>query len=820
MKTHYKYTNWLSFLKLRSVLTVLMTLAFGAAMAQLSGSYTINSANATSGTNFKSFSDFADSINANGVNGALTVNVVAGSGPYTEQVTFNAVSGVSATNTVTINGNGEVLQFSATSSVSRHTLRLNGTDYFTIDNLEIQARGSSFGRCIWMNTSADHNTVSNCDLNMPNMSSTSNGNAYIVISNGSSSPFSSGDPGEDIVIKDNFMHSRVNNGPYSGIFVSHESSGTVEHLTTIKNNEISDMYYSGIYGNDASYLIVQNNDINNTGWTRSHTITGIYLNNAGKGGGQTIERNKIHDLSGATSGYTYVYGIQFRGGQGSGSRDLIISSNTIKFNHQYYAYGIYNYAYDYTGYINDQQWEGDFICQENDIDLTAVSTLAYYAYGIYDYGYYGAYNSIVERNKINLLSTPLTSGSISGYGLFCQLAYRYNSSGNSSIENNIVNMDKTNYGYGVYAYAIRYPGDVDVLNNTVNMYGYTGGTTGQYSRKYAYYVYYLVGDVENNIASIHDADDGFVYGIYGGYASTNFKNNNLDVQDNPNAATVATAWWQGTEHATLADWQGAQGSANSIEVNPQFVDAPNGDLTPTSFAMVNKGATTGATIDINGTTRSTTAPDMGAIEFFLDAEFTSMNMTGGNECGGYEEIVSITVKNNSANPISDVPVQYDINGGTAVTELIPGPIAAGASMTYEFDEVPVFNGSATHNITSTITGTDDVPSNHTETHTIITTASPYGGDLVGDPNTFNGIYQVGASGGKMNNPDINIADLDITYDVTNPVNVSGTYGTDWELDRCEYDKRRNTCCQQHAVCIRIGNGYGNVHVYSRQFFRG
>jgi hypothetical protein len=52
----------------------------------------------------------------------------------------------------------------------------------------------------------------------------------------------------------------------------------------------------------------------------------------------------------------------------------------------------------------------------------------------------------------------------------------------------------------------------------------------------------------------------------------------------------------------------------------------------------------------------------------------------------------------------------------------------------------------------------------------------------------------------MNNPDINIADLDITYDVTNPVNVSGTYGTDWELIDASMTSGGTADCQR-ACCL-------------------
>ena len=98
--------NWLFTFK--SVILFSSMLFAGTAMAQLSGTYTINSGAATSGTNYASFTAFATAINGVGVSGPVTVNVVSGSGPYNETVTFTA-SGT-ATNTITVNGNGNTIK--------------------------------------------------------------------------------------------------------------------------------------------------------------------------------------------------------------------------------------------------------------------------------------------------------------------------------------------------------------------------------------------------------------------------------------------------------------------------------------------------------------------------------------------------------------------------------------------------------------------------------------------------------------------------------------------------------------------------------------
>src|SRR5690606_15904977 len=77
----------------------------------LNGNYTIDSSLATSGSNFQSISDFASISSLVGVSGAVNVDVVIGSGPYNQQVVFGDISGVSNSNSITLNGNGETVVF-------------------------------------------------------------------------------------------------------------------------------------------------------------------------------------------------------------------------------------------------------------------------------------------------------------------------------------------------------------------------------------------------------------------------------------------------------------------------------------------------------------------------------------------------------------------------------------------------------------------------------------------------------------------------------------------------------------------------------------
>lgn len=150
---------------LMKVFIVLLSLFTIRTNAQLSGIVTINSGAATAGTNYQSFSALASALGANGINGTLVVNVTPAAG-YTEQPIFNAIAGTSATNTITVNGNGTQLTFNSTNSAAAWVLGFNGADYMTFNNLNVSGTGSNAYACMMYNNS-NNNTFSACTFSVP-----------------------------------------------------------------------------------------------------------------------------------------------------------------------------------------------------------------------------------------------------------------------------------------------------------------------------------------------------------------------------------------------------------------------------------------------------------------------------------------------------------------------------------------------------------------------------------------------------------------------------------------------------------------------------
>jgi hypothetical protein len=122
--------------------------------AALSGAYTINPSVAASATNYLTFQSAVSDLflgtradggipNGTGVSGPVVFNVAAGT--YTGQIEFiGAIAGASAVNSVTFEGTDaatRIIEYSSAVTSSRHTIRLESTQYVSFRNLTIRTLG-------------------------------------------------------------------------------------------------------------------------------------------------------------------------------------------------------------------------------------------------------------------------------------------------------------------------------------------------------------------------------------------------------------------------------------------------------------------------------------------------------------------------------------------------------------------------------------------------------------------------------------------------------------------------------------------------------
>ena len=314
----------------------------------MSGAYTINKTLPTGGANFNSFVDFSNYLSSCGVGGNVTATVVAGTGPYIEQVVFQNIPGIGAGATVTINGNGETITSSGPiiqtgSNPNRHIIRLIGLQYFTVNNLRIDMVAGSTGFIgVHVLNSGNHITISNCIVNMGTATSTLLG-GFVA----------NGDPAGNLTPGGTFDFLTITGNTVTGGGYGASVNGLASPLATnvvIENNNFNDFNSNGIYLRETNGVEVRNNHFDKSAGSTASTnaiqlaqaanINGRVYNNfikmtqtAGSfvgiylfdGTGHKVYNNLIYDIRSTTGN---IEGIRVR----TGGTAPEIYFNTIVFN--------------------------------------------------------------------------------------------------------------------------------------------------------------------------------------------------------------------------------------------------------------------------------------------------------------------------------------------------------------------------------------------------------------------------------------------------------------------------------------------------------
>ncbi|MCB0804589.1 MAG: choice-of-anchor J domain-containing protein [Bacteroidales bacterium] len=290
----------------------------------LSGNYTINSTIPTGGTNFNSFTDFASAANLGGLAGPVTIEVVSGTGPYNEQVLLGELPNSSATNTISLFGNGETLAFLSTDTDLRATLTLDGTDYITIDSLNIIALGENtgeYGWAVWLANNADFNTFTACTFTAT-MNATGTGFAAFVTSNSSTGATTAGLAASHLTV-DNCVAS----GGYYCMVINGPSNAPYSESNIITNNEIRDFYYYGLYIRGNNNSLFSENLIHRPDRPSVTTAYMVYLTS--NMNGSVVTKNRITKFAGSSSTTSTAYGIYGTTLSADLNSDLLITNNVI-----------------------------------------------------------------------------------------------------------------------------------------------------------------------------------------------------------------------------------------------------------------------------------------------------------------------------------------------------------------------------------------------------------------------------------------------------------------------------------------------------------
>ncbi|MBO2010360.1 T9SS type A sorting domain-containing protein [Hymenobacter negativus] len=331
-------TSWL--------LTLLLLLAGPAAFAQLAGTYTINKNLPTAGTNFASFSAAATALNTAGISASVRFNVL--NGPYAEQFVLNSVAGVSATDTIVVDGGASKQTLSYSGIVSQPAaVQLNGTDYVTLQNLTIDASaGATYGIGVHFIGSANNNRVANCVVMGPATATSSTANAGIAASGSVTSAATAGDA-NTLRIENNVI-----SGGYYGLILTGTSTTARTSGVRITGNELKDFYLYGLDVESTAGARLVANNIHRTNRSTVTTFYGVYLIGSV---GTAIERNRIHDnFTGNPASTSIAYGIYFSADDATAGNENDVVNNVIyNFNGAGTEYGIYNTGSDFARYYHN-----------------------------------------------------------------------------------------------------------------------------------------------------------------------------------------------------------------------------------------------------------------------------------------------------------------------------------------------------------------------------------------------------------------------------------------------------------------------------------
>jgi hypothetical protein len=255
--------------------------------------FTIDNAQPTGGTNFNSFHDAIVALNC-GITGPVTFNVVAGSGPYNEQIVIPQIGGASPLSPIIINGNGAHIHHTSVNPAERATIKLDGADYVTINDLEIEvsgAAGNEYGYGVHIIHNADFNTIKNCHIIVNATTASNNSDRYagIVINGHAQDPLGINYADCDVnIIDDNTI-----TGGYYGIILSGNSESSTITGNVLTGNTINDFYRYGIYASNNSIAIIEGNNISRPDRGNVGDFTGIQL--IDYNASTLVLANRIHD---------------------------------------------------------------------------------------------------------------------------------------------------------------------------------------------------------------------------------------------------------------------------------------------------------------------------------------------------------------------------------------------------------------------------------------------------------------------------------------------------------------------------------------------
>ncbi|MBI1307117.1 MAG: hypothetical protein GC181_10995, partial [Bacteroidetes bacterium] len=387
------------------------------------------------------------------------------------------------------------------------------------------------------------------------------------------------------------------------------------------------------YGWAVNFLSGDYNSISNCRIQSSTTTTSSSINSVVVGGNGTSYSTPTTTVKGATVDSCLVSGGYF-GIVGYGSSSYIQEEITVKNStiSDYYYYGIYQYYAARNYFVNNTVNFG----------RNTSSAIAYYQSCPIS-GFVDGPHTIMN-NTLNSI----------GY-VYLYYAENPSSDPGKFINNIIYSRNST---YGIYWYgSSSYPNtNWKVYHNTI----YT-----ENSVSYGIYSYYFNNfDMRNNIFHMNG---GASYCWYNPTYGANGSNNISDYNIYYNASSSSLVYQGGTTVTSS--------NLNSLSsFDTHSYNQASGFKSSTDFhlsdACAPKGASVGVTTDIDGDTRNSSSPQIGADEVPTgtnDAGISEVTSPNGVVSTG-TQTVQVKVKNFGSASLSTVKVHYQVGSSSVVTE--------------------------------------------------------------------------------------------------------------------------------------------------------
>lgn len=445
-----------------------LTVNIGTALA--SGVYTINKTLPSTSTNFTSFNAAAAAMKC-GITGPVTLNVVPGSGPYTEAVVFGNIPGTSPSSRIRLNGNGVVLQYES-SNTQQAILGLQSTKYMTIDSVTVRSLATNYGIGIALYDTAKRDSVIRCFVDMRSLNLNNAATAGISMSNNFFNTSNYwGNAALCYIGRNHILGTDGEGGPFYGIIDGYNYVGNPNYQPDSGNivayNNIENFGYYGVLSGSYNGTKILYNNIHRTNKQSAYNFFGIrtwggYYNTQNAYTARVdIIGNRIHD-PGITSQSTATvfYGIMNDNnwsGTNQEQYNTLIANNAI-YNVGQNVNSIYGLWFG-DNYNNNMTQQDTTWVYHNTVDIAANVAGNGVTYGLWSADY------VFNNNNNNYIFVRNNMVTLTGGTTGAKAGFAYNGNNNQS-NNNIIVAQRNNIyvnsaqagtqNYGMYG-TVGYP---------------------------------------------------------------------------------------------------------------------------------------------------------------------------------------------------------------------------------------------------------------------------------------------------------------------------------------------------------------------------